>query len=98
MITFGGLTCKELVELVTDYLEGALCETERSRFEAHLADCADCPRYLDQMRLTITLTGRLAAEEISPAARAALLAGFRSWKLSPAPSLPGPTAGTPDGE
>jgi hypothetical protein len=72
------LTCQELVELVTDYLEGALRPTERARFEAHIAQCQHCPNYLDQMRTTIRLLGRMTTESLSPAARHELLARFFS--------------------
>ena len=58
------LTCRELVELVTDYLEETLPPTERARFEAHLADCDDCPLYLGQMRLTIRALGALTEERV----------------------------------
>lgn len=75
-----GLTCNELVELVTAYLEGTLSPADRARFEAHLAICTGCTRYLDQMRKTIALVGRLTDTTISPAARDALLSAFRTWK------------------
>ena len=75
-----GLTCKEMVELVTDYLEGALAPQDRSRFEAHLAVCPGCPRYLAQMRETIRLTGTLTEEQIPGPQRDALLAAFRGWR------------------
>ncbi len=58
------LTCKELVELVTDYLEGVLPPAERRRFEEHLAGCQGCWNYLQQMRATIRLTGQLTEEAI----------------------------------
>lgn len=74
------LTCQELVELVTDYLEGALPAEQRARFDAHLADCDICDTYLDQMRLTIRLTGSLAEERLDAACRAELMARFRHWK------------------
>jgi anti-sigma factor RsiW len=74
------LNCQELVELVTDYLEGALPPTECARFEAHLTECDGCTRYLDQMRLTIAAIGRLTEESIEPEARADLLQLFRDWK------------------
>ena len=54
------LTCKVLVEVVNDYLEGALSDAERERFEAHLAECEGCRRYLDQMRTTIRVVGTLS--------------------------------------
>ena len=75
-----GLNCQELVELITDYLEGALPPAECARFEAHLLKCDGCARYLEQMRLTITVVGRLTEETIGPAARTELLRLFRDWK------------------
>jgi anti-sigma factor RsiW len=74
------LACQELVELVTDYLEGRFTPTERDRFEAHLKLCPPCVSYVEQMRLTIRLTGRLTEEQISPEAKRDLLAAFRNWK------------------
>jgi anti-sigma factor RsiW len=53
------MTCRELVEIVTEYLEEALSDRNRLRFEAHLADCPHCLLYLEQMRMTITALGRL---------------------------------------
>jgi anti-sigma factor RsiW len=75
-----GMTCQELVELVTEYLEGSLPGEQRARFERHLAVCPGCEDYLQQMRLTIRATGRLAEESLDPHAREALLAVFRDWK------------------
>ncbi len=74
------LSCRELVELVTDYLEGALPPAERARFERHLGGCGDCRTYLDQMRRTIVATRRLSEDNLSPAARDELLRAFRDWK------------------
>ena len=74
------LTCRELVEIVTDYLEGAMLEPDRSRFESHLAECTGCQAYLGQMRRTIELTGRLPEESIPPGARDRLLEVFRDWR------------------
>jgi hypothetical protein len=74
------MTCKEFVGLVTEYLEGALPPDERERFEAHLAGCDRCPNYLDQMRQTITLVGRLSEDNLDPAASSELLRIFRNWK------------------
>jgi len=76
------LPCQELVELVTDYLEGALPPADRERFDRHIAGCDGCTAYLEQMRTTIRLTGRLRPEDISPDARAALLRSFRGWSVS----------------
>ncbi len=80
MITFGGLTCREVVELVTDYLEGNLAPPDRERFEAHLALCPNCPTYLEQMRQTIRALGMLPEESIAPEVRQELLRAFRDWK------------------
>ena len=74
------LSCQELVELVTEFLEGALPSAERARFEAHLAVCRGCRAYLDQMRQTIRLTGALTEESIPPDVMNALLHAFRNWK------------------
>jgi len=74
------LTCRELVELVTDYLEGALPEAERNSFLHHIEGCTGCREYVSQMRETIALTGRLTPADLSPEAEAALLAAFRDWK------------------
>jgi len=75
------LSCRELVELVTEYLEGALPAPERDRFESHIATCPDCTNYLAQMRTTIRLSGVLTEESLSPTARAQLLVAFRTWKV-----------------
>lgn len=74
------LSCKEMVELITEYLENALTPDDRARFESHLSICGDCTRYLEQMRQTIWLTGTLTEEQLAPDARDALLHAFRSWK------------------
>ena len=73
------LACRELVELVTDYLEGQLGPLERVRFEEHLTDCSGCRTYLEQMRQTLAALGRLPEESLSPEARDALLEAFRDW-------------------
>lgn len=80
MASPGEMTCKELVELVTDYLEGALSAPERQRFEQHLNQCSGCRNYLEQMQQTIQSVGRLSEESLSPAARDQLLHVFRDWK------------------
>jgi anti-sigma factor RsiW len=74
------LSCRELVELVTDYLEGALPADGHARFEAHIARCDGCTTYLEQMRTTIELVGRLEPEDVTPEAEAALVEAFRNWK------------------
>ena len=79
-MTAAKLTCQELVELVSDYLEGALPPEDRQRFEEHLAGCDDCRTYLDQMRRTIAALGALTEAAVSPEARDELLRLFRDWK------------------
>ncbi|HNB52490.1 MAG TPA: zf-HC2 domain-containing protein [Anaerolineales bacterium] len=73
------LNCKELVELVTEYLENALPPGERQRFEDHLQGCSGCRTYLEQMRQTIHLVGHLPEDEIPPDTQADLLMIFRNW-------------------
>lgn len=73
------MTCKELVELVTAYLDGALRGRQRRRFEAHLAGCNGCTRYMAQMRETIRVTGGLTEEQVTAEQREALVAAFRGW-------------------
>lgn len=79
-ITDNGLTCKELVELVTEYLEGKLSPGDQKRFSEHLALCDGCQAYLQQMRLTVATLGRLNEQSISSEAKEKLLRAFRSWK------------------
>ncbi|HEX5439753.1 MAG TPA: zf-HC2 domain-containing protein [Ktedonobacterales bacterium] len=74
------LSCQELVELITDYFEGAISPEERARFEAHLGGCAGCQGYLNQLQRTIRLLGTLTEENIPDDARDYLLGVFRDWK------------------
>lgn len=76
------LACNEFVELVTAYLEGALADVDRQRFDAHLGECGGCSNYLEQIRLTMELTGRVAVDDLDDETKAALLAAFRVWKTS----------------
>ena len=74
------LTCKELVELVTEYLEESLPPHVRAQFEEHLALCPGCTTYLEQMRQTIRAMGELTEDSLEPGTRDELLALFRNWK------------------
>lgn len=74
------LTCQELTELVTDYLEDRLSSMDRLRFRFHIGMCRHCRAYLNQMKQTIRALGKLPAEEIPPEVRDVLLARFRTWK------------------
>ena len=75
------MTCQELVELVTDYFDGALSERERARFEAHLAECPGCELHLEQMRTTIAVVGAAPELERRPEV-SVLLDTFRDWRRS----------------
>jgi len=78
------VTCIDLVELITDYLEGAMAPEVRDHVQAHLAECDGCTAYLEQCRTTIRLTGNLTEDQIAPDAREALRGVFRHWRTSPA--------------
>jgi anti-sigma factor RsiW len=78
--TAEAMSCQELVELVTAYLEEALSPDERRRFDDHLAECGPCRVYVEQIRATIGLAGRVTPEDLSPEAERDLLAAFRSWQ------------------
>ena len=73
------LECRVLVEIVSDYLDGALPEEDRERFDAHLEVCEGCRRYLDQMRTTIRVVGTLSKDDLDPGAKDQLLQLFRDW-------------------
>lgn len=75
-----GLTCQELVELVTAYLDGGLSAADRARFDGHLAICDGCTAYVEQMRQTIAMAGELRETDIEPEVRETLLGAFRDWK------------------
>jgi len=72
--------CQDFVELVTEYLDGAMSPGERVRFEAHIDHCDECRTYLAQFRDTIAAVGHLPPESIEPEAEARLLDVFRDWK------------------
>jgi len=76
------MVCRELVERVSDYLEGALPERDRVRLEAHLGECDDCAIYLEQLRATMRLAGRIELDRLGPEARDALTEAFDAWVAS----------------
>jgi anti-sigma factor RsiW len=80
MTPTGETTCRELVELVTSYTEGALPEAERVRFEQHLVICRGCSAHMDQVRVTQRTLRSLGAAGLDPAARNRLLDAFRDWR------------------
>ena len=75
-----GMDCNELVELVTDYLEGKLPPADVERFEAHLEECEACATYIEQIRQSVVVVGTLSEETLPHGAADALLAEFRDWK------------------
>ncbi len=82
MIDVEGLSCQELVELVTDYLEGVLDERDTRAFEHHLGGCDGCTEYVEQLRVTIRIVGTIVPADLSPQAESALLQAFRDWRRS----------------
>ena len=88
------LACRQVVELVNDYLEGTLARSERRRFERHLRACPNCSEYLRQMRRTIEVTGRLTPEDLTPEAEAGFLDLFRSWQAEGGAGAGGGGGGT----
>ena len=80
------LSCAQIVELVTAYLEDDLSSGERKRFEAHLAGCEGCTTYVEQMRRTVELTGRLRVDDVPREAEEALLRALRRCTCRAAPS------------
>ena len=82
MIDIEAFSCQELVELVTDYLEGALSLGDLRRFEEHIAVCDACTEYLRQLRETIRLVGAITPDDLSPEAEAELLEVFSGWYSS----------------
>ena len=77
------MPCRELVELITDYLAGTLPTRDRVRFEEHLATCRGCREYLSQIRKTVDLVGTLTEDHLEPQAKSELMSLFRDWKQSP---------------
>jgi hypothetical protein len=82
----GDLECRELVELVTDYLEGALGPDQRVQFELHLAICDGCTAYLRQLRGVLRSAGRLTERSLPDGVRDRLLVAFRGWKRRGGPA------------
>lgn len=76
------MTCREVVELMTEYLDGALSVADRARFEQHMTGCDGCRAYLAQLRTARLLMGRVADEPVPEPVKAELLRAFRNWKAS----------------
>lgn len=80
MSTHEEMTCRELVEVVTDYLDDTLPKHDRARLEEHLEGCLYCVEYIEQMRQTIEALGELSEESIAPETREELVEAFRGWR------------------
>ena len=80
--TLPEMPCQELVEVITDYLEGALSESDRIRFEEHLSVCGKCQEYVDQFQRTIAAVGVVRESELDPEVRQGLIEAFRGWSGS----------------
>ncbi|HEX7264237.1 MAG TPA: zf-HC2 domain-containing protein [Candidatus Dormibacteraeota bacterium] len=76
------MTCREVVELMTDYLDGVLSAADRAKFEQHMTGCDGCSTYLDQLRTARMLMGKVAYEPVPAPLKAELMNAFRSWKAS----------------
>ena len=74
------LVCRDAVELVTDYLDGALNGSDRARLEAHLAECVHCSEYLTQLRRTLDALGRIDTDALEPEVTDALVSLYRRWQ------------------
>ena len=74
------VVCRKAVELVTDYLDDALSQARRRRFEAHLAHCPDCPEYLAQMRAIVGLAGNITPDDLTPRMRGEFITVYRRWR------------------
>lgn len=74
------MTCRELVELVTEYLEGTLSPLDTNRFEEHIDLCPMCQVHLEQLRITVRELGQLRERDIDPEILAELQERFRGWR------------------
>jgi predicted anti-sigma-YlaC factor YlaD len=89
LFTHREIPCQEMVELITDYLEGTMSRSRSKRFEAHLAGCENCSEYLRQMRVTIIASGTLREQDLTPEMREEFGEMFRRWQSGEEPE-PGP--------
>ena len=84
-MTTAEFTCREMVELMTDYLEDAMSTQTRERFERHLAGCDGCSNYLGQLREVIRATGMITEDQIPADRKNELLSAFRDWHRGGSP-------------
>ncbi len=76
----GNFTCKEVAELITEYLDGSFSLNQRVRFQMHMGLCLACRNYLRQMKYTVATLGQLPTEPVPPEVKEALMNRFRTWK------------------
>lgn len=76
------LSCQQVVELVTEYLDASLPAEDASLFEQHLNFCEGCVWYVDQLRATVETVGEIREEQIPPEAKERLMGAFRDWRRS----------------
>jgi anti-sigma factor RsiW len=74
------IVCQQAVELVTEYLDGALSRRDRRRLETHLHACPNCAAYLEQIKMTIQLTGAIEPDDLTEEAKEDLTALYRRWR------------------
>lgn len=79
-MSIGPMDCRELVELVTAYLDGSLDPDTRERFDMHLLECDGCENYLQQFRATVNTLGAIREDDVEPALRARLMEAFKEWR------------------
>ncbi len=75
-----GLVCRQAVELISDYLEGALPKRDRERLEAHLRACDGCDEYLRQVQATIRILGNVKPTDLDPETRRGLMDLYRQFR------------------
>jgi anti-sigma factor RsiW len=74
------VTCREVTELLTDYLDDAIPAPERARLDAHLAECDGCSAALDQLRETIRVTGTVTEAQVAEERLEPVRSVFRAWR------------------
>jgi anti-sigma factor RsiW len=74
------LVCQQAIELLTEYLEDNLSRRQKRRLERHLRACPNCSNYLEQIRITIRLTGAMEPEELTPDAVDDLTKLYQRWR------------------
>jgi anti-sigma factor RsiW len=79
----GNFTCREIAELITDYLEGSMTFTQRLRFQMHMGLCFACRNYLRQMKYTVATLHQLPSEPVPAEVKEELMKRFRTWKQEP---------------